>query len=62
MPSRHEPLITRREAAQKLGVSPRTIRRYELQGLLRVHKTPGGHCRYFERDTEALLIEQGKLR
>lgn len=39
-------LIPLSKAAKILGVSPTTLYRYEKKGLLKPHRTPGGHRRY----------------
>jgi excisionase family DNA binding protein len=39
-------LLSSREAARALGVSGKTLRKMVKQGLLRVHRTPGGHLRF----------------
>jgi molybdopterin-binding protein len=38
-------LLTAREAAQKLGVSYPTIKKWILEGRIKTIKTPGGHHR-----------------
>lgn len=39
-------LLTIKEAAQFLGVSPKTLRRWEKAGKLKSSRTQGGHRRY----------------
>lgn len=39
-------LLTIKEAAQKLGVTPTTLRNWEKQGKIKSLKTEGGHRRY----------------
>lgn len=51
-PSRN---LTPREAANVLGVSIRTLYRWEDDGLISPRRTPGGHRRYPLADVEALL-------
>ncbi len=50
-------LIPPREAAARFGVSPRSLRRWHSQGLIRAKRTVGGHRRYRESDVSALLSE-----
>ena len=49
------PNLTPREAAKVLGVSIRTLYRWEDDGLINPRRTPGGHRRYRLADIEALL-------
>lgn len=37
--------LTVTEAAERLGVDPRSVRRYCESGALTAHQTPGGHWR-----------------
>ena len=47
--------LTPAEAADILGVSPSTVRRYEESGLLVPRRLPGsGHRRYRRGEVEAL--------
>ncbi len=39
-------LLTSKEAAAYLRVSPFTLRKMEQMGLIRPYRTPGGHRRY----------------
>jgi excisionase family DNA binding protein len=43
------------EAAEALGVSPATVRRWEISGKLTAERTPGGQRRY---DLSALLPDK----
>nr|CAO87231.1 unnamed protein product [Microcystis aeruginosa PCC 7806] len=43
-------LITIREASGLLGVSIKTLRRWEQQGKISSIRTPGGHRRYRRQD------------
>lgn len=49
------------EAAEMLGVSLNTVRRWSDHGRLRCYRSPGGHRRYRRADIEAALIEQGSV-
>ena len=42
------------EAARMLGVSRRTIRRWEARGILTCKRTPGGHRRVWLSDIKRL--------
>jgi MerR family transcriptional regulator/heat shock protein HspR len=53
--SRHEPLITIGLAAERLGVSPMTLRMYEQRGLLLPHRRPSGRRYYSIHDLEIVL-------
>ena len=48
-------LLTTREAADVLGVSPTSIKRWAEAGRLPATKTAGGHRRYRQEDLELLL-------
>ena len=47
--------MTPQQAAEYLGVSIRTLYRWEDDGLISPRRTPGGHRRYPLADIEALL-------
>lgn len=47
--------LSPRDAAEKLGISPDTLRRWERDGLIPCERTPGGQRRYREADICALL-------
>lgn len=47
--------LTPQQAAEYLGVSIRTLYRWEDDGLINPRRTPGGHRRYPLADIEALL-------
>jgi excisionase family DNA binding protein len=53
-------LLTTSEAAQIIGMSAESIRRYSDQGLLRSHRTPGGQRRFVRTDVEALAAERSE--
>jgi DNA-binding transcriptional MerR regulator len=48
-------LVTTGQAAQALGISTKTLRRYEDQGLLSTVRTVGGQRRYREEDIARLF-------
>jgi len=53
-------LITPRQAAAMLGVTPQTVRNYIYSGRLKTYKTPGGHHRIRREDLMKLgLLEDG---
>lgn len=49
--------VTRREAAQRLGVDERTVRRWEGAGRLRAHRDEDGVNRYHAVDIDRLARE-----
>lgn len=51
-------VLTTRQAAEKLGVSLRTVQLWVESGILRAWKTAGGHRRIAEQSVQALLAEQ----
>ncbi len=50
-----DPLLNRAETLAFLGISDRTLYRYQDRGLLRPYRTAGGHRRFRRSDLEALL-------
>src|SRR5688572_8691851 len=48
-------LVTISEAARELGVSAKTLRRYEERGLLKPIRTMGGQRRYYLSSLQDLL-------
>ena len=54
--------MTVAEAAEELGVTPLTVRRYIYRGLLPSRRTPGGHHRILREDIGALRIASGEER
>jgi DNA-binding transcriptional MerR regulator len=50
-------LVRASEAAAKLGVHPRTLRRWSDRGIIPqpIRQGPGGYRYYLVRDVEALL-------
>lgn len=49
-----EPFLTLKEAAERLGVHPATLRRWADQGDVQVRLTPGGHRRFPLSEIERL--------
>lgn len=47
--------LSPRDAAEKLGISPDTLRRWEREGLIQCERTPGGQRRYREDDISSML-------
>ena len=54
-PQHLEAGMTPQQAADYLGVSIRTLYRWEDDGLVSPRRTPGGHRRYSRDDIDALL-------
>jgi molybdopterin-binding protein len=52
--------MTPREAAQMLGISYPTIKKFILNGTLKTTKTPGGHHRLSEDNLQAYLAGSGR--
>lgn len=52
-----ERLLEPREAEELTGMSARSLRRYNVLGILGAKKTPGGHRRYRESEVRSLLAE-----
>lgn len=51
--------LSPRDAAEKLGISPDTLRRWERDGLIECERTPGGQRRYKEEDISSVLAGGG---
>ena len=51
-------LISSKEARERLGVSPATIRRWARTGKIRAIRTPGGHFRFDSATIEALASQE----
>lgn len=51
-------LLTAREVAERLGVSPATVLRWTRQGVLPGFRLPSGALRYRESAIEAWLAER----
>jgi len=49
-------LLSLEEAAQLLGVSKSTMRRWEEEGRLKPERTPGGHRRYRSREFTQMVM------
>ena len=54
-----EPLLTLKQAAERLGVHPATLRRWANQGDVLVVVTPGGHRRFPRSEVDRLSQRQG---
>ena len=54
-----EAVCSTREAADRLGVSLRTVQLWTEAGLLRAWKTPGGHRRILTSSVDGLLQQRG---
>jgi excisionase family DNA binding protein len=50
-------MITVSEAAERIGVHPATMKRWEHAGLITARRTPGGHRRFAPADVERLLTQ-----
>ena len=48
-------LITTNQAAEYLGVTPKTLRRWESEGKIKAIRTLGGHRRFYKQDLDQLL-------
>jgi excisionase family DNA binding protein len=48
-------MINISEAGRLLGVTPRTLKRWDIEGRLKVYRTLGNHRRYRLSDVEAFL-------
>lgn len=53
--SPEDPLMPIRDAAGLLGVSVKTLRRWESAGKITAVRTPGGQRRFRQSDVDALL-------
>ena len=62
MPDRpDEPLLTLKQAAERLSVHPATLRRWANQGDVLVVVTPGGHRRFPRSEVDRLARRQGGM-
>ncbi len=52
-------LLTPREVAQQLGVSPVTVRHWALDGKLEFISTPGGHRRFLQEQVDQFVQAHG---
>jgi excisionase family DNA binding protein len=57
-----ETWLTIKEAAQRLGVHPTTLRRWADEGQMPVMFTPGGHRRFSSLEVENLIEERSRLK
>jgi excisionase family DNA binding protein len=55
MPETHITWLTPHEAARRLGVTVRTLHRWEAEGRISTVRTPTNHRRYDQSDVDALL-------
>lgn len=62
MSDAHDPLLTLKQAAERLSVHPATLRRWADQGDILVVITPGGHRRFPRSEVEALTRRQRGTR
>jgi len=53
-PSHATPSVLIRVAARYLGVTPATLRNWERDGIIRPHRTAGGHRRFLVSELERL--------
>lgn len=61
-PSAIPNLLTPREVAQQLGVSPVTVRHWALDGKLEFITTPGGHRRFLQEQVDQFVQAHGVNR
>jgi DNA-binding transcriptional MerR regulator len=52
-------LLRSTEAARIIGISVRTLDKYEEQGFITAFRTPSGHRRWRRAEVEALLSRDG---
>lgn len=57
-----ETWLTIKDAAQRLGVHPTTLRRWADEGQIPVMFTPGGHRRFSASEVEHITEERSRLR
>jgi molybdopterin-binding protein len=55
------PLLTVREAAERLGVAYSTLKQWIYKGSVRTVRTDGGHHRITDDEVTRLLSKRGKL-
>jgi excisionase family DNA binding protein len=60
--TRRRELLSSTEAAAKLGVCERTLRRYIKSGRIQYHRLPGGHYRIAEDAIRDFWAEHDRLR
>jgi molybdopterin-binding protein len=61
-PKKAPDLIRVREAAERLGVSPQTLKQWIYKGTLRTVRTAGGHHRISAAEIERFLSRGGSRR
>ena len=54
-----EQYLPPRKAAEFVGVSKRTLQRWEAKRILRSYRTPGDHRRYLVADLKRIAAAQG---
>ena len=55
------PLLTVREAADRLGIGYSTLKQWIYKGSVRTVRTEGGHHRIRETEVDRLLARQGRV-
>jgi excisionase family DNA binding protein len=58
---RRKRLLTVAQAAERLGISPQTVRRWADEGLIPMARTPTGHRRFDPDQIEAVAAEMQPL-
>ena len=61
VPQVEERLLPPREAAKRLGVSVKTLWKWQRKGLIKAVRLPTGKLRYPESEVER-IIREGKTR
>ena len=56
------PLLTARQVADRLGVTPRTVLRWTRRGELPAIRLPGGALRYDQHDLDGWLEQRATPR
>ena len=55
------PLLTAREAAERLGISYSTLKQWIYKGSVRTVRTDGGHHRIRDTEVDRLLARQDRM-
>ena len=58
----NEQLWTPKQLSKHFGVTPQTLKDWEINGILKCHKTKGGHRRYIYSKPEVLTATKGKSK